>query len=216
MRPAPIVLVPVNRLDRAKGRLAALLTQEQREGLALATLRSVLAAIAGADLEAWVLTGDLRVEAASAPAHCLPEDRNLRGLNPQLERGLTVLAEWHPATPVLILHADLPLATAGALRDLVAAAPAEPSVTLVRSRDGGTNAMLLAPPGRFALAYGPGSYELHTAAARQAGFTIRTVIEESLALDLDTPADVHTLLAHPSGPASTAGRYLLQHVPELR
>ena len=203
---ATTVLIPVNRLDRAKGRLAALLEPEERAELVRRSLGTVLEAVQGAGLEAVVLTSDEAVRSAlPAGIRTLAEEPGLRGLSAQLERA----AERLGVDELLILHADLPLATAEALRDLVEQAPTAPSVTLVRPGDGGTNAMLLRPPGRFPLAYGKGSGDLHEASAREAGLTVRRVEAAALELDLDTPADVRTLLADPGGRASEASRYLV-------
>ena len=88
-------------------------------------------------------------------------------------------------------------------------APPAPSATLVRPGDGGTNAMLLRPPGRFALAYGSGSGDLHEVAARAAGLAVHRADAPALALDLDTPTDVRRLLAEPAGRACGPGRYLI-------
>ena len=202
----PTVLIPVNRLDRAKGRLAALLDPEERAELVRRSLGTVLRAVAGAGMEAVALTADDAVRAIlPGRVRVLAEDPGLEGLSAQLEGAAARLG----LDELLILHADLPLATAEALRDLVAQAPPAPSATLVRPGDGGTNAMLLRPPGRFALAYGRGSGNLHEAAARAAGFAVRRADAPALSLDLDTPTDVRTLLATPEGRATEAGRYLV-------
>ena len=136
----------------------------------------------------------------------LGEDPELRGLSAQIEQA----AEELGVDELLILHADLPLVTAEALRDLVTQAPEAPSATLVRPADGGTNAMLLRPPGRFPLAYGRGSGDLHEAAAREAGLAVRRADAPPLAHDLDTPSDVRALLSTAGGRASEAGRYLVE------
>jgi len=201
------VIIPVNRLDRAKGRLAELLAPHEREVLTLATLRVVLAAVRDAGMDAIVLAADLRLAELLDPGVTIvPEDPSVSGLNAQLE---AVLATTR-APAVLILHADLPLATGPALRAMLAAAPLDGSIALVRSPDGGTNAMLLRPPCRFALAYGPGSFAAHLDAARQAGLTSTIVESPELSLDLDTPADIGTLLSIPAGRDSAAGRLLLE------
>ncbi|MDZ7727601.1 MAG: hypothetical protein U5Q44_05025 [Dehalococcoidia bacterium] len=121
----------------------------------------------------------------------LPEAPDRHGLNAQLEYARETL----DAPALLILHADLPLADAAAVRRLVAAAPPAPSITLVESLDGGTNAMLLQPPGGVALAYGPGSAAAHREAAAAAGYTVTAADEPSLQLDLDTRDDLARLLA---------------------
>ena len=200
------VLIPVNRLDRAKGRLASLLTVEERAELVQRSLATVLGAVEGAGLEAVVLTSDEGVGSAVPPGvRVLDENEALQGLSAQLERAAERLA----VEELIILHADLPLATAEALRQLVAKAPTAPSVTLVRPEDGGTNAMLLRPPGRFALAYGKASGDLHEAAAREAGLAVYRIEAPELSLDLDTPADVRALLSTAAGQATEAGRYLV-------
>ncbi|MEO8538996.1 MAG: 2-phospho-L-lactate guanylyltransferase [bacterium] len=201
------ILIPVNRLDRAKGRLASVLSAEERESLALITLETVLHA---AGPESIVLTADARVVAAVAgKARVLQESPETAGLNPQLEFALaTLIADGTAKNHVLILHADLPLATNEAIENLAAMARPN-SITVVESRDGGTNAMLLQPPGRFALAYGPGSFAKHTDAARRTGMRVHTNPNRELRLDLDTPDDILELLRPPRGRQGAAGRYLL-------
>lgn len=209
MEPPLTTLVPVNRLDRAKGRLAGSLSPEQREALALATLQTVLAACQEAGFAPVVLTGDPRVaEVLPRGVRLLAEGGPAPGLNAQLEWALGELGLARPGAAVLILHADLPLATAAALRAFVAAAPPAPSATLAESPDGGTNAMLLRPPGRFALAYGRGSCAEHKRRATAAGLAVAVIQPPELALDLDTPEDLATLLALPEGRASPAGKLL--------
>jgi 2-phospho-L-lactate guanylyltransferase len=196
-------LIPVNRLERAKGRLETLLLPDERRELALATLRTVVAATRDAGLEPVVLTADAVVAREMAGlAQVVPEADGVAGLNAQLEGALT---GWDEA---LVLHADLPLADGAAVSALVAAAGTPPSVTIVESGDGGTNAMLLRPPGRFALAYGPGSCARHRAAAEAAGAEVRLVALPALALDLDTPGDVSQFLASPGWQDTAAGELL--------
>lgn len=204
-----IALIPVNELARAKGRLAPDLSPEDRAKLALATLATVLESASGAGLEPVVVTRDPAVAAAVSPvARVLDEDPAFTGLNPQLESAVARLGQERPLAELLVLHADLPLASAAALRDLLAAAPPAPSVTMVRSPDGGTNAMFLRPPGGFALAYGPASFARHEAAATAAGYEVRALSSPELELDLDTPADLDDLMRTPRGPETRAGRLL--------
>jgi 2-phospho-L-lactate guanylyltransferase len=80
---------------------------------------------------------------------------------------------------------------------------------IVESRDGGTNAMLLRPPGKFGLAYGRGSFELHKNAARAAGMMVKANRNRELRLDLDTPDDIRELLRAPRGRQGSAGVFLL-------
>lgn len=197
--------MPVNRLDRAKGRLAEVLTPSQREELAKATLATVIDAVTGAGYRMVVLTADEAVAPLlPADARLIEESGERSGLNPQLEYAIDLVG----TDAVLVLHADLPLATPAALSALVAAAAPPPSCTIVRSPDGGTNAMLLTPPGMFPLAYGRGSAALHEAAAREAGIAFVAVPAPPLELDLDTPDDLDALLKTETGQESRAGQLL--------
>jgi len=200
------VLIPVNRLDRAKGRLADLLSPDERVTLAIITLETVLHAVGPASI---VLTADPRVgDVAAGKARVLPEVAGRKGLNPQLEAAMAALiAEGTARESLLILHADLPLITPEAIENILAMAHPN-TVTMVESRDGGTNAMLMQPPGKFALAYGPASFALHTSAARQAGMRVAVSANRELRLDLDTPEDITELLRAPRGRQGAAGRYL--------
>lgn len=200
------VLIPVNRLDRAKGRLADLLSPDERVTLAIITLETVLHAVGPASI---VLTADPRVgDVAAGKARVLPEVAGREGLNPQLEAAMAALiAEGTARESLLILHADLPLITPEAMENILAMARPN-TVTMVESRDGGTNAMLMQPPGKFALAYGPASFALHTSAARQAGMRVAVSANRELRLDLDTPEDITELLRAPRGRQGAAGRYL--------
>ncbi|HQW50435.1 MAG TPA: 2-phospho-L-lactate guanylyltransferase [Tepidiformaceae bacterium] len=206
MKPLP-VLIPVNRLGQAKGRLAGLLSQEEREGLALVTLETVLRA-AGAG--AIVLTPDERVvDHVHGRARIIPESPEERGLNAQLEHAVGILlADGTARDGLLILHADLPLATAEAIETLAALGAKENTAVLVESGDGGTNAMLLHPPGKFRLEYGVGSFAKHRAAAEAAGMQVVVNHNRELSLDLDTPGDITELLRAPRGRQGAAGRYL--------
>jgi 2-phospho-L-lactate/phosphoenolpyruvate guanylyltransferase len=204
------VLIPVNELERAKGRLADVLDAPARVRLFLATVTTVVDAALAAGMTPVILTRDPRIAAQfGSQATILDEDRALSGLNAQLESAIRRLQPAGVPAELLILHADLPLASAAALRDLAGSAPPAPSVTLVRSADGGTNAMLLRPPGKFPLAYGSASFARHRTAALAAGMTVHEVDLPPLALDLDTASDIETLLATPAGPQTPAGRVLV-------
>jgi 2-phospho-L-lactate guanylyltransferase len=202
------VLIPVNRLDRAKGRLGPFLTEAEREELALITAETVAHAAGAA---AIILTADPRVRALMGGRYrVVDEDPAALGLNGQLERAIERLrADGTVRDRLLIVHADLPLVRDGTFETLAAEDPGPGSVVMVRSRDGGTNAMLLHPPGRFALAYGPGSFERHAAAARAAGLRIVQSENREIKLDLDTPVDIAELLRTARGQQTAAGHYLL-------
>lgn len=206
------MLIPVNRLERAKGRLAELLSAEQRAELALTTLATAWEAAVEATGAAVILTADPRVGVLLGPnAEVMEEDTAGSGLNDQLMRaraGLLRRGRVGTAEAILILHADLPLATPGALERLIAASPGERSATMVASGDGGTNALLEWPVGSMELCYGAGSAARHAESARAAGLAVAWHESRELSLDLDTPADVVALLNDAAGLRTPAGKLL--------
>jgi 2-phospho-L-lactate guanylyltransferase (CobY/MobA/RfbA family) len=83
----------------------------------------------------------------------------------------------------LVVNADLPAATAAAIRRL-----ADAGLALVEARDGTTNALSLPEPGLFAPLYGPGSAERFRAHA-----PFVTVASPELEADVDSDADLERL-----------------------
>lgn len=204
---APRVLVPVKSLGAAKSRLAGVLTPDQRRGLVLAMLQDVLAAINGAGLtELGVVSPDRQVLelAASCGARPVRQRSPEATLNEALDEAAAVAA---PATqPLLVVPADVPLATADELVALVAAsaqagfgAPTDAVVALVPDRaGGGTNALLRRPADVIPALFGTASLDRHRAAAAAAGVPCRVRRLPGLAHDLDTPADLTAFRAHPT------------------
>ena len=172
-------LVPIKQGGNGKSRLAAVLSGEERDALALRMARHVLAA-----LERCGAIESISVLSTRRPDWWnggWVEDRGA-GLN-------TELAEWRRTVgtaPVLIVHADLPLLSAGEVDRLLALAAAQ-GIALATDRAGeGSNALAIADGRPFALCFGPGSRRLH--AAQAPGMTVLT--SPGLATDIDTPGDL--------------------------
>jgi 2-phospho-L-lactate/phosphoenolpyruvate guanylyltransferase len=189
-------IVPVKRFAEAKRRLAAGLEDERRIALVAAMLEDTLEAIAGArSLERTiVVTGDPRAQeivAASGGAEVLPDPTDEGHVVAALA-GIA-RAEVDGADCALLLPGDCPLLDPKEIDRLLTGVPAN-YVAVVPDRHGtGTNALMLAPPGAIEPAFGEGSRERHVAAARAAGVPYAVEELPSLALDLDTPADVVAL-----------------------
>ena len=111
---------------------------------------------------------------------------------------------------MLVVAADLPLASAAGLERVLAAARAP--VAVVPSHDGGgTNVLAWRDPASFAPSFGPGCAARHLAVPG----AVR-VDEPGLALDVDTAGDLR-LVAGLLDPASVTARRLrdLDMLPHL-
>jgi 2-phospho-L-lactate guanylyltransferase len=205
-----VAAVPVKDLVDAKQRLTALLGPAERALLARAMLRDVLGALARTPaVEPWLVTRDGEVEAI-ARAH------GVRVLREESNRGHTAAvafaqreAERAGAHVFVTIPGDVPCVRPDEIEALVAGARSAPSgAAFAASRSGvGTNGVALAPPGAMPLTFGEPSFANHLAAARAHGLVPRVLALPGLALDVDTPDDVATLLADT---ADTESRRLLR------
>lgn len=190
-------LIPVKALAGAKTRLASVLSPAFRQALCLAMLEDVVGAARAARRveQVVVLAADraaLRL-ATRLGVQTLPEPPGLPGLNEALALACRTLAAAG-ARAVLVLPMDVPLADPADI-DALCAVDGAPAVALCPAADGGTNALLLAPPTVIAPAFGPGSAALHAHQAAAAGVTCRVLDLPSLRLDVDGPADLDRVLA---------------------
>lgn len=197
-RAATYAIVPVKALGQAKRRLSGALPDAARQRLVLAMLEDVLAAVAGAGGidGVVVVTPDARVaELAQSHGAAIVPEPGAEGLNPAIESGIAY-ARSRGAAQVLVLPADVPLATADELGGLVESRGSRPGVTLAPSHDGGgTNGLLLTPPNVIAPCYGPGSYLQHLSQAMARRVDVNVVHLPGLACDIDQPADLAGLAA---------------------
>jgi 2-phospho-L-lactate/phosphoenolpyruvate guanylyltransferase len=188
-------IVPVKRFHEAKRRLAAGIDSERLAALAAAMLEDVLEAIAAARTieRIIVVSGDPVAQeiAASVAAEVVPDPAD--GGHVEAVLAGIARAEVEGARCVALLPGDCPLLDPRELDRVLTGLP-EPYVAIVPDRHGeGTNALVLTPPTAIRPAFGEGSCERHVAAARAAGVPFAVEELASLALDLDTPADLVAL-----------------------
>lgn len=193
-------VVPVGSLERAKSRLGAALDPEERHDLVLRLLaRTVDACRAAPSITRTLVVSPDPTALAEAERHgAKPVRQQENGLNEGLReaRDLAVAAG---ADAILILPADLPLITADALEEVIAAAARTvPTVALVGDRHGrGTNALFIRPPHAIEPCFGGDSAAAHRAQAMAAGAQLRE-LDGPLTLDIDTTDDL--LLAEQLAP----------------
>jgi 2-phospho-L-lactate guanylyltransferase len=199
-------VIPVKHLASAKSRLAPTLSPEDRRRLVLCMLEDVLTAAAAViparhilvvtpdhDVAALARRSGAPVLADRAPAGSGAEPA--ASLNFAVATGIShVVARG--GKQVLILPADVPLATADDIaRVLAATSPGAAQLAVVPSADGeGTNAMALSPPGIMTPRFGPDSFAAHVAAAAARRIDTRVLHIPGLARDIDTPADLARLI----------------------
>ncbi len=187
-------LVPVKSLASAKSRLAAYLTQNQRETLVLDMLHHVLEVLLDSRLleQVSVVSPDKRVlERAEAwGAQALIEE--VRGHNPALQAA--AMKELNAGTTALLtISADLPLLHPADIRALIERS-LDHQVVLAASRDRtGTNAILMRPPLVLPYLFGPNSLQSYLQAARQKKLSNIIYNSVGLALDIDTIDDLDDL-----------------------
>jgi 2-phospho-L-lactate guanylyltransferase len=209
-------LVPLRDLAHGKERLAGVLDAAARRGLIEAMARDVVEALRAAGFvpaRVLLVSEDAEVAALAtalgvglfrpAPAATDP-------LNAALA-GAAAHAAQAGAQSVLMLHADLPLAGAAALRELCATHAAQPGArraTLVTDRAGeGSNCLLLSPPLALRPGFGAGSRARHRAAATVAGVDYREFIAGDLAFDVDFAADLGALVRLGETPDNACGAH---------
>jgi 2-phospho-L-lactate guanylyltransferase len=197
----PVPLVPLKALAEAKGRLAPEVGPLQRRLLAIAMFEDVVAAlqavpgldrpvVVSPDREVWRRADALGCRVVEEP----PGAGDLNG-------ALAAAAAATNGSALVVVAADLPLASAAGLERVLAAATAP--VAVVPSHDGGgTNVLAWRDPASFAPSFGPASAARHLAVPG----AVR-VDEPGLALDVDTADDLR-LVAGRLDPASVTARRL--------
>ena len=193
------LLLPIKDLRNAKLRLAAVLTPEERFGLAQAMLSDTIHAIRGVQQanKIFVITNyEPAMEvAAKLGWEVLREERQISE-SASVDFASRLCAEAG-VTSLLRLPLDLPLVQASDIDELLFTECAAPSVVMVPSRDGtGTNAILRTPPALFPSHFGPDSFVKHRREAEQVGATIIVRRNPRLEMDVDDEADLRALLRH--------------------
>jgi 2-phospho-L-lactate/phosphoenolpyruvate guanylyltransferase len=182
-----VAAIPVKKLSEAKSRLSIRLSSQQRTSLVLTLLERTVAAVRGSGMVARIalatpepaLADSLQTELISDPG----------SLNGALQNA----ASWATrasATQLLILPGDLPLISPGAVEALLHSAGDAPGITITATRDGGTGALLLAPPNVVPPVFGELSFQHHLDLARRKAVAVTTPSIDAFTRDLDTVEDL--------------------------
>lgn len=190
-------VLPIKSLQGGKGRLSSVLSEEERGGLVRAMVRDVLDALGAAKGLAGtlVISSDPQAQtlAEETGARFLRE-KDAHGLNEAIAQAAEQLA-GEGVQDILIIHGDVPLATAEEVDQIIDAHGAAPAVTFApASEDGGTNAMAVSPPNLLKFQYGTDSFDKHRAGAEEVGITPKVLDLQGIGLDIDRPEDLEKLL----------------------
>jgi len=211
-----IAILPVKRFESAKQRLGASYAPEPRGDLARAMVRDVVAALAGSRLleRVVMVTADDDARAlADGAGFDLVDEGTLAGHNAAADLGVAH-ALAHGAERVLLVPGDCPGLRSEDVDGILERHAGE-RVVIVPDRHGtGTNALLIAPPGAIAPAFGEGSCARHRALADDAGIACVIDPVATLGLDVDDADDVAALRAHgAAGPATSDALHRLAAGP---
>lgn len=191
------VLIPVKDLGRAKQRLASVMTQEERTALALAMMEDVFAAVAaarGIDRVFIVSSYEPALDRARKLGwEVIPEDRQTSESD-SVDYASGLCSEWGVIS-LLRLPIDIPLVQPEDIDWIFGEVEAAPSVVIVPSGSGGTNAILRTPPRLFPSHFGPGSLAKHLEEARSKGANCKVLRNARIELDIDEPDDLKALMA---------------------
>jgi 2-phospho-L-lactate guanylyltransferase len=191
------VVIAVRGGPQAKSRLARRLDPARREALVETMLADMLVALRGCPAARRIYvttpTAALARIAARFGAVVILE-RAAGGLNAAFDLARRRIAAVDPDARVMLLPGDLPRLDPAEVRSLIAAAAPGRLVLAPASADGGTGALVFEAGAPLPLAFGPGSFGKHLAAARTLGLEARVIHAESLGFDLDRPADLDAFL----------------------
>jgi 2-phospho-L-lactate/phosphoenolpyruvate guanylyltransferase len=196
----PVPLVPLKALAEAKGRLAPGVGPLPRRLLAIAMFEDVIAALqAVPGLAAPVVVSPDREVWRRADAmgcRVVEEPPGAGDLNAALAAAAKAAGD---GSPLLVVAADLPLASAAGLERVLAV---EAPVAVVPSADGaGTNVLGWRDPASFTPSFGPDSAARHLAVPG----AVR-VDDPGLSLDVDTVDDLRTVAGRLDPSSVTARR----------
>lgn len=200
-------LVPAKSLDRAKGRLASLLSEDERRRLALAMLEDVVRALQAVPAidTVSVISPDPAVisRAAELGATALEEPPSVRGINQALSHGMESIAA-DGADTLLIVLADVPAITPADIESVLAELPHDRGVVISPSASKGTSILALRPPDAIPFRFGRDSFAAHKREVIARSFNAKVVRIDAVAHDIDEPEDLRELLARPAETATHA------------
>ena len=186
--------------ENAKSRLAEVLSETQRQKLALCMLFDVISALekSGKFDEIDILNSSF----SSIMNTDFPLNINIllneKSLNDALNEYLRKSAE-HWGGTVFIIMADMPLVTE---KQVIELTNMKADIVIAPGSGGGTNALLIRDPEKFHVDYYGTSFLDHLQIAKEAGLSVDVYDSFLVSTDMDEPDDLVELLIHGHGRAA--------------
>ena len=181
------VVVPLRSFALGKARLADVLDDDARQAFTRAMAERVLGA-----------AGDRPVVVVSSASEVVSWARGLGVANiadaGSLDSAARAGREWVRdlgLARVIVMHADLPMATE--IDSIAGDADAPVAVIVPDHHNDGTPVLAIPSAADFEFAYGPGSCARHVAEAQRCGLEVRLVHDRALGFDVDDATDLDTL-----------------------
>ena len=201
------IVIPMKDPRQAKQRLKPVLSDTLRQHLALSLFENCLHFFQSyfADYHLTVVTPSAMIASLTRAYHyhALIESSDSRGLN----QALAQASDWSHQQGFqaqLILPADIADLRLMEMQTLLNKVSEKPSVVIVPSQDGGTNALLTTPVRAIPFAYGIGSAAYHQHSARARAYPCHRLSLAGLSHDIDMPSDL----------ANDVGKHLLSHLQQ--
>jgi len=200
-------IVPIKTFDRAKQRLANVLSEEERRSLMLAMARDVLTCLvqcnrlSGTLIVSRTPEADALAQTFGTERYAESPDTNLAGA---LEQATQHLIDHFDAKGVIVVPADVPGINTQEVDQILSE---HQSVTVLPDAEHiGTNGLICSPPLCMPYIFDGKSFKPHVQAAFDQGITPKIVPASAFSLDVDVPADLVTVSQQ--APSSQTAFYL--------
>jgi 2-phospho-L-lactate guanylyltransferase len=190
-------IVPVKGFERAKTRMSALLSPEERAHLSSLMLDNTLQVLCGARSlqRVLVVSNEHRAgEIASRHGAEFLHEASENGVNAAVSMADEYCVR-NGADASIVIPQDLPLLDPAGVEVMCRLAEGEERCIVLcpSQRYDGTNALLRKPSTVISTFFDNDSYENHIGAARECGVPVRLYFSKSLMCDIDTPEDASQL-----------------------
>lgn len=184
-------VIPIKALEKAKNRLASVLSVKDRKKLVLQLFKHTLKELAD-----WQILEGILVVSSDPIFNRFAEpygfefllEKQPNGLNGSVQLAAEYL-ESKGVEAMLAIHGDLPLVSQKELNRLVEAAPAHGILIAPDRHHSGTNVLWVAPPLIIPFAYGCESFQKHQELANNVNCPLVIFQSKTLGLDIDFPDD---------------------------